>query len=143
MARTPDQPPAPATGRYAWALGFLASIPIPYAGLLIGAIAMIAAYPSARRKVSQVCVDNARHAANWGLTILTVAVVCVIYGFIAVAVYPDDAERGFFPLGIIVVVYFLLALAHLIVVVGGTLTAGKGKVFNPRIAIPYLRAPKD
>jgi len=128
------------TGRYGWALGFLAWIPIPFVGLLIAAVAMSFARRTPRRKGSALCTENTRGATNWGLTVLAVALVCVAY-FIAILLgFPDVAQRGFFPLGAVVIVYFVLVVVHSVLTIAGTVVAGRGKVFNPRIAIPFVRA---
>src|SRR5699024_7083280 len=69
-----SQPPA--SGAVSWAMGFLCFIPIPYVSFLIAGIVMAAVYPSQRRK-GPVAAENARFAANWGLTVILAVVVLV------------------------------------------------------------------
>lgn len=143
----PDLPPAapyaPATtnptGRTSWMLGFLAYIPIPFLGLVIAAVAMLAANGSAKRTGQPVAMENGRRAANWGITVLLVMALCGLYVlFLAIAV-PDARSAGFFPIGLSVVVILLLAVAHVVVTIAGTVIAGRGRVFRAP-AIPFLRA---
>lgn len=129
------------TGRYGWASGFLAWIPIPFAGLIIAAIAMSLAYSRARFEGSALCTENARRATNWGLTILVFALVCVLYVVVVTNTVPD-ANQGFFPVGAVVIAYIVVVLAHTVITIAGTVKAGRGKVFNPGIAIPFIRASR-
>ena len=127
------------TGRYAWAVGFLAWIPIPFVGLLLAALVMAVVYRTGRLKGSALCTENTRRAANWGLTVLTISLMRVVY-FIAVAnLVPGATQAGFFPLGAVVIVYIVVVLAHTVIAIAGTVVAGRGRAFNPRIAIPFLR----
>lgn len=130
--------PAPPTGRTSWMLGLLAFIPLPFVGLVLAAIAMIAANGSAKRTGQPVAIENGRRAANWGLTVLTVMGLCVVYVIVLAVFVPETRTAGFFPIGVAVVVYLILAVVHLIVVVIGIVRAGGGKV-GPAFAIPYLR----
>lgn len=126
------------TGRYGWASGFLAWIPIPFVGLIIAAIAMALAYHRARFKGSALATENARRATNWGLTVLVLAALCGLYVVVLVNLVPD-ANQGFFPVGVVVIVYLVTVLVHTIITIVGTVKAGGGKVFNPGIAIPFVR----
>ena len=47
---------------------------------------------------------------------------------------------GFFPIGFAVIGYLALAVAHGVLTIAGTVVAGNGRVLNPRIAIPFIRA---
>lgn len=128
------------TGRYGWALGFLAWI-LPFVGLLLAAIAMSLAYSRARFKGSALCTENARRATNWGLTILVLALLCILYVVVVTNTVPD-ATQGFFPVGAVVIAYIVIVLAHTVITIAGTVKAGRGKVFNPGIAIPFIRASR-
>ncbi|PPH62067.1 hypothetical protein C5D25_08515, partial [Rathayibacter sp. AY1D7] len=70
----PQAVPAPPTGALSYALGFLAFIGIPFLSLIVGGIVMASVYPSARRK-GGIAAENARNAANWGLTVILIGVV--------------------------------------------------------------------
>lgn len=141
---TSSQPytPPPArvpTGQKSWALGFIAWAPLPVLPLIGAAIVMMAVRPSAERSGHAVAAENARHAANWALTVVTVLVVLALYvAVLAVAV--PDARQGFFPIGLAVIGYLALAIAHGILTIAGTVVAGNGRVLNPRIAVPFIRA---
>ncbi|BAU33190.1 uncharacterized protein MalAC0309_2348 [Microcella alkaliphila] len=81
---TTSQPytPPPArvpTGQKSWALGFIAWAPLPVLPLIGAAIVMMAVRPSAERSGHAVAAENARHAANWALTVLTVLVALALY----------------------------------------------------------------
>lgn len=81
-AGQPDAPyPVPVqqpTGASSWAMGFLAFIPIPFLNVLITGIAMASMYPSVRKKGVPLATENARIAANWGLTLIASHVVLVV-----------------------------------------------------------------
>ncbi|MEO6533534.1 MAG: hypothetical protein ABIO06_08155 [Pseudolysinimonas sp.] len=128
--------PAP-TGRTSWALGFLAWIPVPFLGMIVAAVAMVAVYPSVKRKQVPAAAENARRAANWGLTLLTVLVACGIYVLVLALAFPET-HQGFFPIGLAVIVFAALSVVHAVVTIAGTVIAGK-RVFRNRLAIPYLR----
>lgn len=127
------QPPAP-TGRVAWALGFLAYIPLPVAGLLLAAIVVLAVYPSQRRKGSVLAAENARGAANWALTVILVLVLCALWVLVLAL---SGANHGFFPIGVAVIVYLLLGLAHAVVTIVGTVVSGR-RVFRNPLGIPFI-----
>lgn len=131
--------PRPATSALSWALGFLAYIPIPFLNLVITGIVMAAVYPSVARKGPRsLAAANARSAANWGLTLITVMLVLVI-AFIALMSALSGRSVGFFPIGSPVVVYLVLSIAHLVVTIVGTVKATRGSAFRNPLAIPYLR----
>jgi uncharacterized Tic20 family protein len=142
---TPPLPPAPAyapaaalpaTGTASYGFGFLAYIPIPVVSLLVAAIVMIALRPGAILK-GGVAAENGRRAANWGLTILTVYVVIVVAEVVLGISFAGS--HGFFPIGAPVLLYLALCVAHLVVVIAGTVSANRGHVFDNKIAIPYFR----
>jgi uncharacterized Tic20 family protein len=151
----PYQPPSPivqqaaqppvgeGTGTAAWALGFLAFVPIPVLGQIGSAVAMAVSYRSQRRK-GAVAAENARRAANWGLTYLTVTVV--LFGTVAamgayINTIDDVAARrdaGVLPLTLLGL-WLLVSLLHVVLVVIGTTKAAGGRIFNNPIQIPFLR----
>ena len=80
---------------------------------------------------------NATNAANWALTILVVFGLCAVYFAVMVSI-EEFRTAGFFPIGAVIIVFFVLAIAHLIVTVAGTIAAAT-RVFRAPIAIPFLR----
>jgi len=133
----PAYTPPPPTGRFSWALGFLAFIPIPYVSLVVAAIVMWATYPSRSTNPNPVVRDNARHAANWGITVLLVFVLCIVYTIVMAV--PEANRTGFFPIGGGVIGFLALSVVHLIVTIAGTVN-GATRVFRGP-GIPFLRAP--
>lgn len=133
---TPVYTPPPQTGRFSWALGFLAYIPIPYVSLTIAAIAMWATYPARSRHPSALVRDNARNAANWGMTVLLVIVLCIVYT-IVMALSEENRTAGFFPIGGGIIAFLALSVVHLIVTIAGTVI-GATRVFRGP-GIPFLR----
>lgn len=140
----PAGPHAPAymrplpTGRMSWALGFLGCIPIALLSGLIAGIAMAAVYPATRKKGVPVATENARIAANWGLTLIAGMLICIAY--MIVMMLTLESKEGFFPFGWSVVGLLGLGLLHLIVTIMGTVVAGRGEVFRNLLAIPFIRA---
>lgn len=130
--------PPPATGRFSWALGFLAYIPIPYVSLLIAAIAMWATYPGRSRHPSALVRDNARNAANWAITVLLVFVLCIVYT-IVMAIPEENRTGGFLPIGGGIIAFLALSVVHLIVTIAGTVIGATRVVRGP--GIPFLREP--
>lgn len=128
----------PPTGRKSWVLGFLAYIPVPFVGILVAAIVMAAVYPSTRRKGVALATENARNAANWGLTVLSVVVLLGLYVLTLAVGFPETRTAGFFPIGFAVIGYILLVIAHVIVTIAGTVISGT-RVFRNPLSIPFLR----
>lgn len=123
------------TGTLSWGLGLLAYLPIPLFSLVIAGVAMACAYPSQRRR-SPVAAQNARHAANWGLTVVLVCVVMIgAVVALALALGPTPGDRALIPF----VLIFPLGVAHLVMVVRGMVRAGRGQVLATRLAIPFIR----
>jgi uncharacterized Tic20 family protein len=123
------------TGTLAWGLGLLAYLPVPLLSLVVAGVAMACAYPSQRRR-SPVAAENARRAANWGLTVVLVCLVMVgAVVVLALALGPTPGSRVLLPL----VLIFPLGLTHLVLVVRGMVRAGRGQVLETRLAIPFLR----
>lgn len=129
----------PATGQKSWALGFLAWIPIPLISLLIAAVAMLAVYPSTKRRQQPVATENARRAANWALTFLTIIVLSFATMVTIAVSVPDANSGGFFPIGYGLFGLVVVPIAHTIITISGTVIAGKGQVFRNWFSIPYLR----
>lgn len=127
------------TGRYGWALGFLAWIPLPGIGLVLAALVMSLAYRTGRLKGSALCAENTRRAANWGLTVLSLTLLCGVYFVLVANLVPGATQAGFFPLGAVVVAYVVVMLAHTVVTIAGSVVAGRGKVFKLWVATPFLR----
>ncbi|GEK78846.1 DUF4870 domain-containing protein [Agrococcus baldri] len=133
----------PSGGGLPWGLGFLAYIPIPFVAQ-IGAAITMAVVGAKRRRLGGVVGEQGRHAANWGLTYLTVTAVVavvVVLGAIQANASAADAREGwnaliFTALGVWL---FGLNLAHLVCCVTGVVRAAKGIVFRSPIAIPFLR----
>ncbi|RLP84770.1 hypothetical protein D9V34_01885 [Mycetocola lacteus] len=129
------------TGRISWALGLLAFAPIPVLNIVAAVVGMFAAYSPDENRGNQVAADNARNAANWALTVVTVGVLAGAYLWIVSSSSPE-AQDGFFPLGLGFLLLPVIYITHLVVSICGTVIAGKNRVFRNRLAIPYLRAPR-
>lgn len=140
-AGRPGQPFTPwfpqATGKEAYLLGFLAYIPVPFLGSLVAGAAMALAYRGQRHK-SALAAENARRAANWGLTyVLATVVVLVATALGGLAANRAGGSDG--PLAVLALL-LPLGIAHLMVTIRGVVLAGRGEVFRNPIAIPFLRA---
>lgn len=129
---TPTQyvPPVP-TGAASYALGFLAYIPIPFIGLIVGAVVMAATFSSSQKK-GGLAAENGRRAANWGLTVIAVMVVLIVWVLLLAF---TQTSSPFIP----IMVYLALSVAHLVVIIMGLVKANAGKVFDNKLAIPLLR----
>jgi uncharacterized Tic20 family protein len=93
------------------------------------------------RRAGGAARENARAALNWGLTYLMVSTLLLILHFVLLAVLTAGAPvSDFYPLGIPITAYFALSVAHLVVVIVGTVRASSGKVMRVPFAIPFLRA---
>ena len=130
-------PAAPATGALPYGLGFLAYIPLPYLSLIIAGIVMASVYPSQKRK-GGLAAENARQAANWGLSLIVYMVLDFTFFIILLVTRPEE-NTGFFPVGIPVLLVLATGLAHLIVSIMGLVAANKHTVLRNRIAIPFIR----
>lgn len=130
----------PPRGLLPWVLGFLIVIPFPFVGGLASGIAM-AVSGGASRRAGGTASENARAALNWGLTYLMVSTLLLILHFVLLFVLTSQASiEGFYPLGIPITVYFALSLAHLVIVIIGTVRASSGRGMRVPFAIPFLRA---
>jgi uncharacterized Tic20 family protein len=134
-------PPAkPSTGTLSWALGFLIFIGIPFLSGIVSGVVMASVYRSVARK-GEIARQNARSAANWALTYLTVSIVLLIVHVIVLMAFAgDEGMNGFFPLGIPITLYFAVSILHVVLVIVGTVKASGGKVLRVPFAIPYIRS---
>ena len=130
-------PAVPRKGTLGYGLGFLAYIPIPFVGMLVAAIAMAGVY-SAARKQGGVAAENARRAANWGLTVLAVMALLVVSFIVLLNVF--NGSTGFFPIGLPVIGFLLLSVVHVIVCIMGLVIGNRGDVFENALAIPFYSA---
>lgn len=130
----------PPRGLLPWALGLLILVPFPFVGGLASGIAMAVSGGSSRR-FGGVAGENARAAANWGLTYLLVSTVLLISHFVILfSLTADSPSSGFYPIGIPITIYFALSVFHVVLVIMGMVKASSGKVMRVPFAIPYLRA---
>ncbi|GAA3889043.1 hypothetical protein GCM10022381_33580 [Leifsonia kafniensis] len=127
----------PRKGTLGYGLGFLAYVPIPFVGMLVAGIAMAAVYPAAKKQ-GGVAAENARRAANWGLTVVATLVVLVLAVIVLANVF--SGVKGFFPIGTPVVGFFVLAIVHVIVCIMGLVIGNRGDVFENALAIPFYSA---
>lgn len=140
-------PPA-RTGTAAWALGFLAYLPIPFGNLVIAGLVQLVA-GLAQRKHGGVAAVNGVRAANWGLTLLCWPVLMAValpLGYLTGTPTPSGAteiapvmEAVIFGL---IGVYVLLCIAQMIYSIAGTLQSSRGKAVQLPV-IPFLSAPRD
>lgn len=130
----------PPRGLLPWALGLLILVPFPFVGGFASGIAMAVSGGSSRR-FGGVAGENARAAANWGLTYLLVSTVLLISHFVILfSLTADSPSSGFYPIGIPITIYFALSVFHVVLVIMGMVKASSGKVMRVPFAIPYLRA---
>lgn len=138
----PGQGDSTATGRTSYLLGLLAWLPVPFLSAVIAGVAMAAAYPG-QRKRSPLAAENARGAANWGLTyalgvVLSVALTIVL----GVATQPETPDPGTVPWPLFLLLAIpVLSVAHLVITVLGLTRTSRGEVYVPR-AVPFFRAPQ-
>lgn len=142
-AHLPPQPPKPATGTLSWALGFLVFLPIPFLGAIAAAIGMAAPYGSAK-KHGGLARENARSAANWGITYGIVSTVLLIVHFVVVfsvsMASSTGGAQGFYPVGTVITIYFALGILHVVLTIIGTVRSTKGALMRVPFAIPFIRA---
>lgn len=139
----PDQSFVGAKGTVAWAMGFLAYIPIPFVGSIITGIVMsLVGY--AQRDKGALARENGRHAANWGLTYLLMTVVLIGGAVVTLAISTGGGGRVPDPITPIVFTMigiwaFPLQITHLVLTITGVVKASKGAVFANKLALPLLR----
>lgn len=152
------QPPPPVqyvyvspadTGTRCWALGFIGCIPIPFIGMLAGALAMWFGSKSALRSESRVARENGRVASNWAATIVLSQVVFVLSIALVAIMGRLDIEGpvagliGGVALTVAMVSLYGVGLLHLIASIGGTVAASKGNAFRFIPAIPFLKPESE
>lgn len=132
-------------GTAAWALGFLAYVPIPVANVLVAGIAQLAVGLRHRRH-GGLAAENGVRAANWGLTQLCWPALLALSVLLSVlTAEPSSTGDGmqFTPLmaGVMVamlVLYVVLGLMQLIYAIVGTVQANRGRHVSLPV-IPFLR----
>lgn len=135
---------SPSSGTVAWAMGFLAFLPIPFFGSIVTGIVM-ALVGSAQRSKGETARRNGVRAANWGLTYLLLTVVLIGGAFVTVLI-ATGGQEGQVPAGASALIFaliglwaFPLQLAHLIITITGTVRASRATVFENKLALPLLR----
>lgn len=135
-------------GTIAWALGFLAYVPIPFVNVLVAGLAQLVVGLRQRRH-GGLAAENGVRAANWGLMQLCWPVLMALsVALAALTGEPSPTGDGvrFTPVmeGIVFTMlglYFLLGLVQLIYAIVGTVQASRGgRVGLP--VIPFLRSPR-
>ena len=133
------------TGTIAWALGFLAYLPIPFVGLLVAAITQVVVGLRQRRHGGLAAVNGVR-AANWGLTQLcwpVLMAITVVLGVLTGSPSPSGDGVLFTPVMNTVAftmlgLFFLVALLEAVYAIVGTVLAAKGRLVRLPV-IPFLR----
>lgn len=129
----------PPSGTVSWALGFLIFIGIPFLSGIVSGVVMASVYKSSARK-GGIARENARSAANWGLTYLSVSTALLLLHIIVLIAFSNSSFAGdFFPIGIPIVLYFAVTILHIVLIIVGTVKASGGKVMRVPFAIPYIR----
>ncbi len=129
-------------GRTSYFLALLAWLPIPFFGVLIAGVAMAAAYPSQRRR-SALAAENARRAANWGLTyalgvVLSIAATILTMLLVIPPGEPADPDTTPWPL-VFLLPIIGLGIAHLVITIVGLRRTSRLEAFNPP-GVPFFRA---
>lgn len=149
MSSTPPAQPAPTpsgrpetAGALPWGLGLLVLACVPFVSSVVAAVTM-AAVGQGRRSLPGSAGQNARNAANWGLTYLLLTVVLVGGHFtLLFALTRDEPVAGFFPLGIPITLWGVVTLLHLVLCVLGLIRGLDDKVVRAP-AIPFLSSRTD
>lgn len=133
-------PQRPASGMLQWAMGLLVLLPIPFVGGFVAGITMAATFGAAAQHGGR-ARENARAAANWGLTYLTASTALLIIHFICLGAFAGrPGMGGFYPIGIPLTVYLGVSILHLVVVVIAMVKIGGGGAMRVPFAVPYIRA---
>lgn len=148
-----EQPGAPAPaapprrGTIAWALGFLAYLPLPMVGLLIAGITQLIV-GLAQRKHGGLAATNGVRAANWGLTQLCLPVLVLLAVVIGIVTGEPSPQGGvyFIPamnvvMVVMAILFFVVALLEAIYAIVGTIQASRGREVRLPV-IPFLRTPR-
>ncbi len=141
----PAQPPIPPPGQKgtaAWALGFLAYVPIPIVAQIMTGLIMAGVYPSQKKK-GPLALANARNAANWGLTysIMTVVLfgLAIVFAAIITGGGTTTASGGVTALPLTpIIVWVVLTVVHVVVTITGTVQASRGREFRFPLAIRFI-----
>lgn len=120
-----------------WALGFLAYA-FPFVGAIAAGISMASVYRTVARR-GVIAEENARSAANWGLTFLLATIVLPSTQLILFAVVKPSSDELNSPLIAPFVIYLLIAALHAVLTITGTVRASTGRVFRVPFAIPFIR----
>lgn len=132
--------PVPPTGAASYALGFLAFIGIPFLSILVAGIVMAAMYPSAKSR-GGLAAENARRAANWGITAALVAAATLVTHFVLLfTMTGTPLADGFYPLGIPITIFGATFVVHLVVIICGLVKANRRELFSNPLAIPFIRS---
>ncbi|MEO5534949.1 MAG: DUF4870 domain-containing protein [Pseudolysinimonas sp.] len=126
-------------GTLTHALGFLCFIPVPLVGILVAGVAMLLSYPSVRAR-GPIARRTARSGANWGATLLILAIVIAAVQIVLTGIAAANHTTGFLPTGTPLLVLGALAITHVIVTIIGTVKASKGEEFKNPLAIPFYRS---
>lgn len=148
----PPVPTAPAAGpprhgTIAWALGFLAYLPIPFLGLIVAGVTQLIVGLGQRKHGGLAAVNGVR-AANWGLTQLCWPVLMVLTIAIGVATgSPGESGVRFTPVMnaaaiLMIGLFFLVSVLEAVYAIAGTVLASKGRRVRLPV-IPFLRTPRD
>lgn len=97
---------------------------------------MVAVFP-AQKKKGGLAAENARRAANWGLTVI--ALMVLVAASLGVLRLVFSESTGFFPVGTPIIFYVIFAVTHVSVCILGVVKAHAREVFNNRLAIPFLK----
>lgn len=130
------------SGRKFWALSFL--LFIPYVGWIVSLIVSLVQNSSARHDPNPVVRENARWAANWMLTVVVmgaVGVALIVGAGMAGAATDSAGGDGdvWLPVAVLgLLLWSAVGVAHLVICIVGTVQADR-RVFNPRVAIPFIR----
>lgn len=137
---------APRNGTIAWALGFLAYLPIPFLGLIVAGLAQLFVGLGQRKHGGLAAVNGVR-AANWGLTQLCWPPLMALTILLGVLTGTPGEGGVQFPAPVMVLVFVMLGLFVLLCVLEavyaiiGTIQASKGRQVRLP-AIPFFRAPR-
>ena len=130
-------------GTIAWALGFLAYVPIPFVNVLVAGITQLVVGLRQRRH-GGLAAENGVRAANWGLTQLCWPVLMALSLALGVLTGESTGDGVLFHPAMeavvvtVVILYFVLGLMQLIYAIVGTVQASRGaRVGLP--VIPFLR----
>lgn len=147
MSTSPAPQAPPSNGTVAWALGFLAYIPIPFFNVPIAGLTQAIVGMRLRRH-GGLAAENGHRAANWGLTQLAwfaLALLCalpipmmsLLQGGEPIQP-PDPLVWLLIAMGVL---YLVIGVMQAVYAIAGTVMAARGKVVTLP-AIPFLRAPR-